>query len=207
MEDFEFDLNVFIEIGLKYESTRFDKMPKAQVLELRDAILDQTSEIIDYYCNLEDHAFKVAFPILVTGEKGLYQITAGLLFINNSIECVNIPTCIEEGVNYRNAFSKIIVSIIECLDVRIRRKMNLTENIIADPYYKSYDSISSAEFVKNLEAEGWTDSEKMPFHTILLKKNCPITFSIPNDENISKALRFAFERYLYFHDGDTNFWD
>ena len=130
MEGFEFDLTVFIEIGLKYQSTRFDKMPKAQVLELRDAILDQTSEIVDYYCNSKEHAFKGAFPILITGEKGLYQITAGFLFISNSIECVNIPTCIEEGVNYRDAFSKIIVSIIECLDVRIKRKMNLTENII-----------------------------------------------------------------------------
>ena len=206
MEEFEFDLNVFVEIGLKYQGQRFEKMPRNQITELRDAILNQTEEIIDFYCNINEECFKGPFPIIITGEKGIYKITAGFIFMNNSIECINIPVCIEKGNDYREAFNKIIVSIIECLDVRLKRNMNLTENIVADKSFKNCDSISSQEFIDNLREAGWEEIVRMPFHTILLKKNCPITFTIPNETNISQDIHWAFDRYRFYHEENTKFW-
>ena len=207
MKDFIFNKQASTELYRKWflieKRNPEEYFDREQILDLQRTIINQTENIIDFYCNQEYSAFRGDFPILYINNKEFKKITVDLLIIKNSIECLNVPGCIAEEQTLKDAFNKIILSIIQCANVRFKNSMWFTNRVFPMHTYWNFDSISSEEYMKELREEGWTKEFNCPFHTVLLKEFNPVTYSIPHNETISGSLRFAFKRYQFLMDGST----
>ena len=207
MKDFVFNKQASTELYRKWflieKKNPEEYFDREQILDLQETILNQTKDIIDYYCEQDYPAFRGDFPILYVNNKEFKKITLDCLIIKNSIECLNMPGCIVEGENLKDAFNKIVVSVIQCANVRFKNSMWFTNRVFPMQTYWNFNATPSQEYVKELKDEGWTKEFVGPFHTILLKEFNPVTYSIPHDEIISGSLRFAFKRYQFLMDGRT----
>lgn len=207
MKDFVFDKQITTElyrkwfiIGGKKSDSFYDK---EQILDLHKAITTQTNDIINFFCSQDLHAFRGYFPILYINGKEFKKINIELLIIGNSIECLNMPGCIIEENTLKDTFNKFVLSVIQCVDIRVKNGIWITNRVFPMITYWNFDAISSQNYIDELIQEGWYKKFECPFHTILINPNSPVTYSIPNNETISGSLRFAFKRYQFLMDGKS----
>jgi hypothetical protein len=220
MKEFIFKKQVSIELYRKWfileKKNPQDFLDRQQVLDLKNIILDQTSVIIDSYCEnklvlLNDEIpigqknpfFRCEFPILYLDFKKFKKIILKLLIIDNSIECLNVPGCIVEGENLNDAFNNLILAVIECFNIRSKNGMYFTNRVFPIKTYWNFNQLESEEYVKELKNDGWSNEFYCPFHTILLNNSSQVTYTIPHNKIISGSLRFAFKRYQFVTDGSS----
>jgi hypothetical protein len=220
MKEFKFDKQQSIELYRKWflieKRNRNDYFDSNQIDDLFNLNLKQTNDLIDYYCgdhlillsgesgiNQDKPIFRCDFPLLYVDFNNFKKIVVEILVIENTIECLNIPGCIVEGIDLKDTFKKFIIAALECFDVRFRNQMFFTNRVYPMKTYWNFPDINSNEYIEELSNDGWGKIFKCPNYTILLNDSSNVSFTIPNNVTISGNLRFAYKRYQFLVDYNT----
>ena len=220
MRDFKFDKQLSIELYRKWflleKRNRSNYFDEGQINDLYNLNLNQTRSLINYYCSdklislndgYEIHQdkpmFRCKFPLLYIDFNNFKKVIVELLVIDNTIECLNVPGCIVEGKDLKEAFGKFIIATLECFDVRFRNQMYFTNRVYPMKTYWNFSDINSIDYIQEIRNDGWENIIQCPFNTILFSNTSTVTYTVPNNNIISGNLRFAFKRYQFLVDYHT----
>ncbi len=206
MEKFKFDKQVSTELYRKWFllSKKDPTKPydKEQIDDLYHAIKFQVGYIFKQLVDYELQYYHAEIPFLFINDKKFEEFEVEVLVIGNSIECLSIPGCMVEGENRITAFDNLIKAIIQCSDARIKNGLWFLNRVFPMKLYdKSVQPISSEKLIQKLKNDGWTKEYVGEYHTVLLREGNKVTYTIPNNSEISSGLHFGYNRLQFLLSG------
>jgi len=166
---------------------------KEQVDDLFDLVKYNLQNIIDQLTKNKIAPSIIEIPFVFINQNKYHDFTIEILPIENTIECVNIPGCMAEGLNLQIAFDNLIRAIIQCADARARNGLWYLNRVYPMKlFYPNMEEIYSEDLILNLINAGWDIQYKGPYHTVLLSEGSKITYTVQNNSQISKSMHFAY---------------
>ena len=208
MDDFKFDKQISLEIFRKWfillkkdPSQQYDQ---DQIDDLFQTHKLQVGYLFQQLENYELHTFRAEIPFLFINYKKFHQFNVEVLIIGNTIDCLNIPGCMVEGETRMLAFNNLIKAVIQCSDARIKNGLFFLNRVFpvlsCNPHLQPIDS---EHLIKQLKKDGWPIEYRGQYHTVLLRHGSKVTYTIPNNSNISSDLHFNYirlQRALNYND-------
>ena len=195
-----------------------DNYDKEQVDSLRNYLLTELNEYIEYLKNQERKVYRTEIPILFIREKKIETFPNEVLVIENTIQSLNVPGCMAVGKSIDEAYENYFNAIIECADARYKNGLGFMNIVHTMKFYDANSKdLPKIEVIEEIKKAGWDKEYQGIYNTILLKNGNKVTFTIPNTNTISSSMVFWFrklqfqisakmEREMYTEIADNSFW-
>lgn len=177
---------------------------KTQVDDLFELLKSGTEDYVDELIN-EDwgqikmeypepmSVYRAELPIPFLSNRKMHILQHEFLVIGNNIQCITLPGCVVVGENPRDAFEKIFLAVIECLDARRLNNRDLLNRVFTMKLYHGGDSeMDSQELISLKKEEGWNIEYDGIYHIILFKENDKTSLVIPKNEVVKAFVCHTF---------------
>jgi hypothetical protein len=193
----EFNLELYIENCNKIiddinDSQAFSKVIMANKLLNKDYFLKLCTESPKYF------RFEIELA-LFENDDGIEPIEYECFFLDEVkycvVECMNMPGCITQGKSRMEAIDNSLKSLIECSIIRKRMNLELTGERHENPinFYGTHEEDKKyVDFIADLNKFGYKSVLEGPFHSILMKGDIPVTFSVLKTDTIYHHMASRF---------------